>query len=556
MASAASSGKYLILLKAQKTQSKAGTIAPPRRRTLATAFVHCSTIIGLPLVTLALYWQTLNAPFVFDDRTSVTQNWAIQLFGPWEAMRVSTRPLTNLSYALTYKVSGLSPWTYHLGNVLLHALSGLLVYALVRLILQQPRLARHYHDSHWAALAVSLLFVVHPLQTEVAAYISSRPDALAGFFVLAAMTCLGLALRFGPGVWGAGARCAAALCVVCGELSKESAAVAPLLLLLFEWAAAGGRPGRVLRAHWLFYGLLASGWIVPAVVIAWHPEYARNAGFGLATVSPGQYLYTQCGVILHYIRLTLIPYGQVLDYDWPLATSLTDANVWLPGGALLAGLAAAVWGWQRRPLYSLCAFWFFINLAPTSSIMPILDVAAERRMYLPILGVIGLLALLLADAWWLLKAARRPQWVIAAGTAALVVLAIAGCALLTARRNLLWRDPGLLWEDSLRSAPSNPRVHANLGTLYARRGQPERARQELEEAARLLAAGHMRHDVRFFTAFTYTHLASVYLTLHDIPRARSAYLQALAIGAWKEEFLRPRLQRVYTALGPDVPPPG
>ncbi|MFQ5667286.1 MAG: tetratricopeptide repeat protein [Candidatus Binatia bacterium] len=514
--------------------------------------------MSFPVITVALYYQTLTAPFIFDDRTSVTRNWAIQLFSYWRVMRTSTRPLTSLSYALTFQLSRLSPWGYHLGNIILHAINGLLVYAVIRLILRLPRFERQYGDSHWAVWTVSLLFLVHPLQTEVVAYISSRSDALAALFVLAATVCLALAVRWGSARrWSAGARAGAAVCVLLGVMSKESAAVAPLLLFLLDWAAAGGRAGRVLRRHWVFYGILGAGWVVPVWVVLRHPEYAQTAGFGFAGVTPRQYLYTQVGVIVHYLRLTLIPYGQVVDYEWPLAARLFEPHVLIPGGLLLAALAAALRSWHRRPLHSLCVLWFFINLAPTSSFMPIADVIAERRMYLPILGVLGLMALWVTAVWrrWV---AGRQQSVrrLTGAVVGVVVVAAVGCGVLTWQRNLLWRDPLLLWQEDARRSPGNPRVHANLGTLYARRGQPQRARAELERAARLIAAGRSRHAAPPLPGFVYTHLSSVYVTLRDLPRARTAYKLALAHGAWRERFLRKRLRWVYKALGPGVPAPG
>jgi len=508
------------------------------------------TVAALPVVTFCLYYQTLMAPFIFDDRTSVTQNLAVQ-FKLWGLLLMgTTRPLANLSYLVNFVLGGLSPWGYHVGNILLHALSGLLVYACIRLILRLPRFAPRCADPHWPAFAVSLLFVVHPLQTEVVAYISSRNDALAGLFVLAAMTCLALALHWHAApAWDAGARTAAAVCVLLAVLSKESGAVTPLLLFLLDWAAAGGRAGGVLRAHWVFYAVLGSGWVVPLMILMQHPEYAHSAGFGLSGITPAQYLGSQFGVILHYIRLTLVPYGQVLDYDWPVAISLMDPRVLLPGCVLLAGAVAAVRYWRSHPLHCFCVWWFFTNLAPTSSVVPIADLIAERRMYLPILGLLGLLALLVGDG------VRRFRLPVRSTVAALLFVAAGGCAVLTWQRNVLWSTPELMWQDSAGKAPGNPRIHANLGTLYAQRGQPERAKAELELAAQLIAQGRSRQATRLLAGFVNTHLASTYVTLRDLPHARAAYGEALANGAWREDYLRKRLTWIYDNLSPGAPPP-
>lgn len=514
------------------------------------------TLAILPIATFVLYSQALAGPFVFDDGTSVVHNLAMQ-FRIWGVLLTSNRPLSNVSYAINNVLGGPSPWGFHLGNVLLHAANGLLVYALVRLILRLPRLGAPYGDSHWAALAVSALFLVHPLQTEVAAYISSRSDVLAALFVLGAMNCLALSLRWhGLPRWSTAARVAAAACVLLGVLSKESAAVAPLLLFLLDWAAAGRRASSVLRANWVFYAVLGAGWLLPALVLLSHPEYALSAGFGFSRFTPLQYLYTQAGVIVHYLQLTVMPYGQVLDYDWPLARTLMAPGVLLPGGLLLVGLIAALRCWRRRPLYVLCVLWFFINLAPTSSVLPIADLAAERRMYLPIVGVLGVLALLVADlARYVTRERRASSRVVTGGIAVLAGMAISACVLLTWQRNLLWQNPELLWQDSLKNAPGNPRIHANLGTIYANEGRLQPAREHLERALQLVEEGRSVHATQRHAAMVCTHLASVYLRLGDTPRARDTYRRAMAMGAWQETFLRPRLMRLGSALGAQPPSP-
>lgn len=515
-------------------------------------WLQALTLLSLPIATFALYRQALAGAFIFDDGTAVVHNWAM-LFRLWGTLLTSNRPLTNVSYVLNHALGGLSPWGFHLVNVLVHAANGLLVYVLVRLLLQLPRLGARYGDSHWAALAVSALFLAHPLQTEVAAYVASRGDGLAAFFVLGATIGVALALRWDAApTWSAAARAAAAASVLCGVLSKESGAVAPLLLFLLDWAAVGGRATTVLRRHWMFYSVLGAGWALPALIFISHPEYALSAGFGFSRIMPLQYLYTQPGVILHYLRLVVVPYGQVMDYDWPLATQLMTPEVLLPGGLVLIALIGTLLAWRRRPLHSLCALWFFINLAPTSSVVPIADLIAERRMYLALLGVLGLLALLVADGAQLARQ-RVAREVVSWSIAAVVGLALATCAVLTWQRNLLWRSPELMWQDSLAKAPGNPRIHANLGTIYSQRGQLGPAREHLERALQLIAEGRSVHATQRHAAMIYTHLASVYLKLGDTPRARDAYQRALANGAWKEQFLRKRLMSLQGALGAQPP---
>ena len=513
---------------------------------------HLLSVAAIPVLVALLYRKTLFGPFVFDDRASVSQNLSL-FFGTWRNQVFSNRPLLNLSYAFTFHVSGLKPWAHHLANIALHALNGLLVYAWVRLTLELPRFRDRYPNAPWLALAVALLFSVHPLQTEVAAYVSGRGDALEGSFMLAAMIALTLALRWDAlPRWRAAARAGAAVGALCALLSKESGAVGPLLLFLFDWAASGRSPARLLRRHWLLYGVLAASWIVPAWMLWTFPEYAETAGlsFGQAQygIRPLSYLYTQPGVILHYLRLSVLPVGQVFDYEWPLSSTLLEPGVLLPGLALLGLLVGALTTWRRAPSYAFAVLWFFLTLAPTSSILPIADVIAERRMYLPLVGVLLVIALAFTDGTRALIArGRLSSRQVRTTAAGLTACAAVACSILTWQRNLLWCDPVALWADSVSKSPGNPRAMANLGAQHAIRGQFALGRLELEQAAQLYAAGGP-HAFPRIAAHIYTHLASVDLQLGDVGRARDAYRAALAYGAEGYDYLQPRLKRVGRAL--------
>jgi hypothetical protein len=457
-------------------------------------------VLAAAVIVLAValvYARTPAAPFFFDDTSTILLNPSIKGWHSPRALLGGTRPLLNLSYAVTFQLSGESPAGHRLFNIGVHALNALLLYVLVRRMLGMRRtLGTRSRAANGSfpredalALVAALLFAVHPLQTEAVTYISGRADVLASTFVLVAMLAVASAVERERRQAAAATRLGAVVAAVLALLCKESSAITPLLLFGYEWLVGGRRPWAVVRTHPLMYGALVLTWIVPALIIARFPQYADSAGLAFAAseygISPWHYMLTEAGVVAHYLRLVVLPWGQVFDYDWPLVTSLADPAFWQPAFLLLT-LAGVAWlrRW-RAPLHAYAVLWVVVTLAPTSSLLPIADVIAERRMYLPMVGASLLVVLLAADVLRVFAARRSAT----AAAVALAVAALVACGWLSWRRNALWCDALGLWRDTVSKAPGNPRAHLNLGTRYFQRGDLQHARDELETAIELIDQG-------------------------------------------------------------------
>jgi hypothetical protein len=238
-----------------------------------------------------------------------------------------------------------------------------------------------------------------------------------GLFLL--LTLYGaIRARSAPRLWAVAAVAACAL----GMASKEAMVVAPLIVLAWDWLFASP-PGQSFRpvwqSRWPLYAALAATWFV-LVVNGWHAPRAASAGFGFDEWPWWRYLATQAGVILHYLRLSVVPAPLVLDYGWPAVESVADA---LPAIVLVSTLVVvtAIGVLKRHPL-AFGGVVFFLALAPTSSVLPIVtEVAAEHRMYVPLAAVLGVLVPALV---W----RNRPAgWTV-------VGLAVVACAVTTAAR--------------------------------------------------------------------------------------------------------------------------
>ena len=185
------------------------------------------------------------------------------------------------------------------------------------------------------------------------------------------------------------------------------------------------------------------------------------AGFDLPTCTPWQYACSQPGVILHYLRLAVWPDTLCLDYWWPVAKTAGEI---LPGALVIGGLlAATVWALWRAPAWGFLGAWFFVILAPTSSIMPIVDLAFEHRMYLPLAAV----AAAAVCGVFLLSRRLPPRQVAWAGLA-LAGLALAALAYRTAQRNQDYENMTLMWNQVVALRPENGRALSNLGVLLAK----------------------------------------------------------------------------------------
>ncbi len=438
-------------------------------------------------IGLGVYCGNLNCPLVFDDHNAIIHNPSIRaLWPPWVPLwpppdtTLSGRPLVNLSFAINYALGGLNVWGYHLLNNLIHVLTGLTLFGVVRQTLSMPGFGDRFRArANSVALAVALLWVVHPLTTEAVTYVSTRTESLMGLFLLLTLYCAIRGFRSAsPGRWYA---CAISACAL-GMGSKEVMVAAPLLVYLYDRSFVSGSFRGALVGRKGFYAALASTWLILGVLLATEPR-PQSVRFDVADVGPWDYGRTQLGIILHYLRLSLWPDRLVIDYqDWPIVGGFS-ASVAVQA-ALVAGLMAlTIWGLLRGARLAFLGVWLFLLLLPTSSVVPIVtEIAAERRMYLPLIAIVVLVVLATGAAFRFIKVRGTLQRVFGIGW---LLLAVFGLATLTWSRNLDYRSAVGLWSDAVAKRPNNFRAHNNLGTALKSDGRDAEAIEAFREAVRL-----------------------------------------------------------------------
>ncbi len=420
-----------------------------------SAALACIAVLGG-----LIYGHTLNVPWYLDDIRAIVENQSIRQFpSALDNLFASSRGMADLTLALNYSIGGTNVVSYHLVNIVIHLITSCLVFLLLK---------RVFPSRLPLALCGALIFVAHPLQTQAVTYIVQRMTSLAAMFFFLAVYLYILARESSRNqstrhwlLYG-GALLSGALAV----FVKPNTAVLPVAILLFDryflsherrlswqqmlgymapfalaplWVAA-----QILFVPALTEGGLANVSGVPALI------HLRN-------LSPINYLVTEFSVIWHYLRLLFIPYGQALDYDYPIVATLWNLKSLIALLGIAALLTAATFLRKRLPLVSAGIFWFFLCLSVESTVIP-LDPVFEHRLYIPIFGFI-----LVVMAGF----ARLPRQTALISGALLIGL----LALLTWQRNQLWNDPIAFYQDNLKRAPRSERVHVELANAYRKQGR-------------------------------------------------------------------------------------
>jgi Flp pilus assembly protein TadD len=465
----------------------------------------------LILAALGAYWNSFNVPFLLDDSLAIDNNPSIRHLGrigdvlsPPTTAPTAARPLLNLSLALNFAGDDVSVRGYHVVNWLIHVCAGLALLGIVRRTLLLPGLRPRYGEAALPlAACVALLWTLHPLQTESVTYISQRAESLMGLFYLLTLYCF---IRAVPSVAGVGRGrrtpphqasilsagfgdpalqqsatvgsnqwlwLSLAACL-CGMATKQVMVTAPVLVLLYDRAfVSGSFRSALTKRRWYYVGL-AVAWGLLGFLMH-HSPLPKNVGFQ-ADVSWPAYALTELRVVTDYLKLAFWPHPLVFDYGAEILA--TDLLAVAPDALVMAAMVGVLAiAWRRSPMVAFLGGWFFLILAPTSTVVPIAEQPmAESRMYLPLAAVVVLVTV---GSYAL---GRRSAFIV-------LGLVAVGLGALTVRRNHDYRSEVSLWEDTLAKHPYTSRGHCQLGMALVKiPGQLPAAIAHYEEALRIKPA--------------------------------------------------------------------
>ena len=481
-------------------------------------------LLCIVAVSIATYSNTLDCAFVFDDLPNISENPARRLtsLAPSSLLRAAVgepngnRPVANLTFAVNYYFSQDRVASYHVVNILIHTVNGMLVYCLALITFHRldagptPTVKNQSAGSEmgeppgpsarqFAALFAALLFVAHPVQTQSVTYIVQRMNSLAVLFYLFALWCYirGRLAEHEPTRWMAWAGCGLAWLLALG--SKQNAATLPVALLLYECYFLGGP--RLFRQRRNVVLLLVACLAVAlsALFFLGSSPLERIAdGYELREFDISQRVLTQFRVVVFYLSLIGFPHpGRLnLTHDFTVSQGFFTPPTTLLSLLFLVGLLVlAMLVVRRQRLISFCIGWIFIHLAIESSVFP-LEMVFEHRLYLPMVGV----CLSAAYVVWgttfrgRCQAERlnhnhrfgfsKEKLQLAARLAASAVIVLL-LALGSLVRNRVWTAPEILWSDVVSKSPGDARGWYNRGKAYGLLGDDRAALADYTRAIEL-----------------------------------------------------------------------
>ncbi|MBN1586776.1 MAG: tetratricopeptide repeat protein [Candidatus Omnitrophica bacterium] len=440
-------------------------------------------IAGMSAVLL-LYLPALRGEFFYDDFSFIVTNDALRpLSKVWTrffsdpdsaafGFHALWRPLRTLSFAVDYSLWGLNPLGYHLHNVFLHWANGLLVFLLtLRLI----KFSSRDSNLNWSASLLStMLFWLHPVQTESVAWIASRGDLLYAFFFLLALLLYlaateGKGLRPGVLVFSLLAYCASLL-------SKESGIVLPLVLLLLDRCLRPEAAWRKRLPVWLFF-FAVGGFYLALRTHLLHSVAQREYWGGSLYAT----MMTMAPVWLEYWRLLLFPSDLHVLHTIAIRHSVMNPRV--IGGLLFLLLNGFLfWRLRKNGLGFFVLGWFWILMLPVSNLVPFGGLLVEHLVYLS--GLTWHWAVGMGLVWILITAQERQRAWHAAGILC-VALLLTGYGVGTFARNEVWAQPVLMWELETTYSPASHKAYHELGVALLVRGRYAQARRAFMQALSL-----------------------------------------------------------------------
>jgi tetratricopeptide (TPR) repeat protein len=439
-------------------------------------------MVAVLVATVVVYLPAMRAPYEFDDAKGIPGNPSIRALWPLSVplhppqnTSVSGRPIVNYTLAINYAINEwlgvdqrADPYGpnktvgYHVVNLLMHLGCGLFLFGIIRRTMRQVGRVDRADRADAMALIVTTLWLVHPIQTEAVNYLIQRTEVLVSLCYAGTLYAWIRAWdATGPRARLAWRRIAVSICLL-GMGSKEVMITAPLAVLLYDRAFRLSSWKEVFadRTRILFYSALAATSVWTLAMIIDNSRFS-TVGFGLG-IPWYRYFYSQCWAIARYLWLIVWPSQLTFDYGQRPIAGFEG----LPGLLLLAAFGiATVVAWTRPSRWSWFGFLgasFFLLLAPSSSVVPIItEIAAERRIYLALAPVLVLL--ILGGDWALTRLSigqvvLRRRWLFWG----LVDVVVVGLMVRSYQRSSTYADAETLWRDAVHKAPNNPRAYDNL----------------------------------------------------------------------------------------------
>lgn len=457
-------------------------------------------------LVVAVYSHSVEVPFHYDDLHSIRDNPHIRSLenipaffthpeyftaDPRSAMY---RPIVLVSYALNYALDKLEVRSYHWVNIAIHAINSGLVLLLAQILLRRGVVA----------LLAASIFALHPVNSEVVNYISSRSESLCTLFFLVSFIAY---IQARSAVAGRAVKYGISLVGFIGALLCKSIAVTLLpVLLAFEICFPERAPSvRAVLARLGPYVALV------LLYVATIQQMLKTALVDAPVRPMWVQLATQVKALVYYAKLLCYPWALNVEHQFALGGA--EFAVCLSAGCVLCLFA---WAWSRGPSARFLMVWPVLVLAPTL-VVPLNVLINEHRLYLVSIAFSIGLAYLVEDL--LLRRASRKVGAICYISLVLIFSSLG------VQRTLTWGSAETLWAAALKHSPHMPRPHLYMGNVYREAGQNQRA---LDSYARALVV-HPEVLSGGDLVSIYNNMGATYLAMEHLDQAAAAYEKTLAI---------------------------
>jgi hypothetical protein len=498
-------------------------------------------ILLICFLSVGLYLNSLNNSFHFDDTPNIIENPYIRNLKdiPSFLKGMSSyvgkfRILSMFSFAVNYHFHKLNVYGYHLVNLMLHILCGILVYFISRNLFafELKRIESYTIDNNIEGKKVNLLslltatiFIAHPIQVNSVTNIVQRIEILASlFYLLSIFLFLKGSLEKG---WrkilfflGTG------ISYLCAIFSKETGFTLPIVLIIFDFLFVCKTKKEIQKRVLIYFPLF----LLLTIYISF---FLKGGILGLFIKgseewlwTPWENLLTQTNVMIQYFKLLLLPLPHWLnfDHDFWVSKSLFEYPTWVSVSVILLLLISATILIKKNRLIPFCIFFFFIILAPSSSLIPLWDIMVEYRLYLPIFSY-SLILTMGIHYFYQLLARHFSKKIGQEVVVGISILTLCFYSVITIERNKIFKDDLTLWSDAAKKSPYKMRVHHNLGRAYLMGGDINKAIQEAEIALRLSDRYIRKESVKFILNL----LGGAYLDKGEIDEALSMYNRAIEV---------------------------
>lgn len=488
-----------------------------------------SAAVVIILATFLVYLPSFNTPFQFDDVKRIVGQKVVENLDPGSSFQYSkSRFLLYLTLGLNYYFGKYDVFGYHLFNLIIHILSSLLVFALSSIIFNSSRIKNQNLKQHSLILAFfsSMIFALHPIQTESVTYIWQRGESMTGMFYLLAIF---LYAKFrlsqdndNPKKTGFLFYAACIISIVLCSFTKPNSVTLPVAILFYEICFLS-RSIKEFKGSLKYLAPILLFVLLPVALAKF--DAGENKGVAIRLTSYYMpYYYTKLRVLANSLLLMAIPFKQTLEYGLIWSASLTNPISTLYSLIILLSLAViCIFSFRRNPLISFAISWFFLTVLVTT-ILFLEDIFFEHYLYLPLFGyslIVPALSLRFADA----AKVTRKFWIIC------LLFLIATYSFGTYSRNQVWKTEISLWEDAVKKSPNKARVHYTLGVYYFGAKRYKEALKEYTIALKLKPEYHE----------AYYRLGEYYFNFGDMEKSIWNYKKALEIN--------PEFFEAYVSLG-------